>query len=66
MKCPNCGKEIPEGYLYCETCGMEIRIVPDFEPEIENSIIETLSRIIPKRGMKKRTASSLKNRVKIL
>lgn len=45
MKCPNCGKEIPEGYLYCETCGMEIRIVPDFEPEIENSIIETLSTV---------------------
>ena len=45
MKCPNCGKEIPEGYLYCEVCGMEIRIVPDFEPEIENSIIETLSTV---------------------
>ncbi len=45
MKCPNCGKEILEGHLYCETCGMEIRIVPDFEPEIENSIIETLSTV---------------------
>ena len=45
MKCPNCGKEIREGYLYCESCGMEIQIVPDFEPEIENSIIETLSTV---------------------
>jgi len=43
MKCQNCGKEIMEGHLYCESCGMEIRIVPDFEPEIENSITETLS-----------------------
>lgn len=43
MKCPNCGKEMEEGHLICEACGNEIRIVPDFEPEIENSITETLS-----------------------
>lgn len=43
MKCPNCGKEIEEGHLICEACGNEIQIVPDFEPEIENSITETLS-----------------------
>lgn len=42
MKCPNCGKEIEEGHLICEACGNEIQIVPDFEPEIENSITETL------------------------
>lgn len=45
MKCPECGCEIAEGHLYCEKCGMEIRIVPDFEPEIENSITETLSTV---------------------
>ena len=43
MKCPNCGNELKEGHLICETCGEEIQIVPDFEPEIENSITETLS-----------------------
>lgn len=43
MKCPHCGSELKEGYLICENCGEEIRIVPDFEPEIENSITETLS-----------------------
>ncbi len=43
MKCPNCGAEIPEGHLLCDSCGQEIRIVPDFEPEVENSITETLS-----------------------
>lgn len=45
MKCPNCGQEIAAEHLYCEKCGMEIRIVPDFEPEIENSITETLSTV---------------------
>ncbi len=43
MKCPNCGNELEEGHLICEQCGEEIRIVPDFEPEIENSITETMS-----------------------
>lgn len=43
MICPECGREIPEGHLYCDTCGMEVRIVPDFEPEVENSITESLS-----------------------
>lgn len=45
MKCPNCGEKIKKDYLYCEKCGKEIQIVPDFEPEIENSIIETLSAV---------------------
>lgn len=43
MKCPNCGNELKDGHLICEICGEEIQIVPDFEPEIENSITETLS-----------------------
>ena len=34
-----------EGHLYCEKCGAEIQMVPDFEPEIENSITETLSTV---------------------
>lgn len=43
MKCPNCGAQIGDGHLYCEYCGREIQIVPEFEPEIENSIHATLS-----------------------
>ncbi len=43
MKCPVCGNEIKEEQLYCESCGYEIRIVPDFEPEIENHIQETMT-----------------------
>ncbi len=43
MKCPNCGFEIPEGHMYCDSCGTEINIVPDFEPEVESQIDATLS-----------------------
>ncbi len=43
MKCPKCGYEWIEGHLYCDSCGEEIRIVPDFEPEIEKEMNETLS-----------------------
>ena len=45
MKCPKCGNELKKGNLYCEFCGEEIHIVPDFDPEIENSIKETLSTV---------------------
>lgn len=46
MKCPQCGNELMEGHLICEKCGEEIQIVPDFEPEIENSITETLTTLV--------------------
>lgn len=42
MVCPKCGTEMEPGFLYCHECGEEINIVPDFEPEIENSISEIL------------------------
>lgn len=45
MKCHKCGAELPEGRLYCEKCGEEVHIVPDFEPEIENSMQESLTAI---------------------
>lgn len=45
MKCPNCGAEMKEGALYCEQCGEDIHIVPDFEPEIEYNMEKTLSDI---------------------
>ncbi|SFP44451.1 zinc-ribbon domain-containing protein [Butyrivibrio proteoclasticus] len=43
MICPNCGKEIPEGHMYCDDCGTEINFVPEFEPEVENKIKESLT-----------------------
>ena len=32
MKCRYCGHDIPDGILYCEQCGKEVRIVPDYNP----------------------------------
>ena len=46
MKCPNCGEEMAEGKLYCEHCGEDIHIVPDFEPELERSLELTMNGIL--------------------
>ena len=43
MKCPNCGAEMADGALYCEHCGEDIHIVPDFDPELEQDIELTIS-----------------------
>ncbi len=45
MKCPKCGTRIREGFLYCEHCGEDIHIVPDFEPELEYNIAQTINGI---------------------
>ena len=50
MKCPNCGAEMEEGKLYCEHCGEDIHIVPDFEPEVEYNMAQTLSDIAKEMG----------------
>lgn len=43
MKCPNCGAEMAEESLYCEHCGEDIHIVPDFDPELEQDMELTIS-----------------------
>lgn len=45
MLCPNCGELLVEGHLYCDSCGYEIQIVPDFEPEIDKHILSSISSI---------------------
>lgn len=35
-----------EGSLYCEHCGEDIHIVPDFEPELEHNIEESIHSIL--------------------
>ena len=45
MKCPGCGEEIPDGQLICEHCGTEIKIVPNYESDVDEKIRENLSRI---------------------
>lgn len=46
MLCPNCGKELNKDKLYCEYCGEEIHIVPEFEPDIDSEISETMSNLV--------------------
>lgn len=46
MKCAKCGAEIKEGYLYCENCGEDIHIVPDYEPEPESSLMQSVGEIL--------------------
>lgn len=43
MKCPNCGNELEEGKLLCEHCGEEVKIVPDFDIELEDKLKESIS-----------------------
>lgn len=42
MKCPNCGAEMKSGMLFCEQCGEDIHIVPDFEPQVEADMEQAL------------------------
>lgn len=35
MQCKKCGAEMKEGSLFCYSCGEEVRMVPDYEPELE-------------------------------
>ena len=46
MKCPNCGAEMKESRLYCENCGEDIHIVPDFEPELERNMEQSMEHIL--------------------
>ncbi|MEG2438076.1 MAG: chitobiase/beta-hexosaminidase C-terminal domain-containing protein [Lachnospiraceae bacterium] len=32
MNCKSCGATIEDGMLYCESCGEEVQIVPDYNP----------------------------------
>ncbi len=43
MKCPNCGTELEEEKLLCENCGYEVRIVPEFDIELEDTLKESIS-----------------------
>lgn len=46
MKCPHCGSDMHPDQVFCETCGKERLLVPVFEPEIEDSVAESMSTIV--------------------
>ncbi len=45
MKCPRCGNEIKDGNLYCEHCAMEIRIVPEYDTEVEQEMQDAMQTV---------------------
>lgn len=56
-----------DGYLYCHKCGKAIQIVPNFEPEIEDSIDRTLSSIVDdviSHGENKKTKEDIQGKKK--
>ena len=68
MKCQKCGAPIYPDHLYCDICGAEYRIVPDFEPEIENSIAKSMfeiSEVFEKDTHKKELKISNKRKIAV-
>ena len=66
MNCPKCGKELLDGRLYCEHCGGEINLVPEFEAEIEQSMAESIQGIAEEVSEKKEEVHSPKRKKKIM
>ncbi len=46
MKCPNCHNQLNEDQLYCEKCGTEIKLVPEFESHVEHTISYHLNNVV--------------------
>ncbi len=45
MNCPECGASLKDGQMLCPVCGAEIQLIPDFDPDIEKEIHDTLSEL---------------------
>lgn len=61
MKCAKCGNELKEDQLYCNQCGYELQIVPNFEPELEHEIHVALTGVAEEIVGPQRSASDKKN-----
>lgn len=42
MQCKKCGTEIKDGYLFCPNCAEEVQIVPDYDPEFDDIVLNPL------------------------
>lgn len=62
MKCPNCGEELNKDQLYCEHCGHEICIVPEFDPEVDYHMNESMSEIMEDTEDDSRTGLKIEKR----
>lgn len=49
MKCKKCGAEIAEGSLYCDKCGEDIHIVPEYDAE-EFNLVQSISTFFEELG----------------
>jgi len=55
--CPKCGKEIIEGHMYCEDCGCEINLVPEFEAKVEEHISDGIQSVVEKADLQEAHAT---------
>ncbi|MCD7751314.1 MAG: chitobiase/beta-hexosaminidase C-terminal domain-containing protein [Lachnospiraceae bacterium] len=46
MNCPKCGRPLKEGMLYCEHCGGEVNLVPEFDAQVEESIAAGMQTVV--------------------
>ena len=44
--CPKCKKTIKEGNVYCEHCGYDIPMVPDFDARIETELDDAIAKML--------------------
>lgn len=67
MKCKRCGAELVDGHVYCDNCGAEVQIVPDFNVLEEEFLPSLVSDDAKKRGGRSergKRADARKNRLK--
>lgn len=61
MKCPRCGNELEEGKLLCEKCGEEVKIVPDFDIELEAKLSESINSMLKEMSAEELTDETVDN-----
>lgn len=55
MICSKCGAEVPEGKIYCNVCGKEVQLIPDYNFLEEDMLSDILSKGI--RGIRKKRST---------